>query len=441
MARSAIDTEQANVGSEIVAPRVRELTPELAELIEWESDQRRRDLRRAELLAAVHAGGVTDIEHGHSTTMWLADTANMSNTAARNLVRLSVRLTHQYQALASALTDDLIGWHHIVAFDRAANPRIAAALIDLAPELIELAQVATFERWSQEIRGIAERLDQDGGYNPAHDTRTNELHLTPTVDGITHISGKLVGELAFTIRSLINAETERVMARHRADADELGPDTELPSPAQARAEALAELLERGIGVADGSGRIPQPELIVTYAANTGELTDDRGETLSPTMLRWLIAAALIRPFEITGTNDPLRMGHTLRYANREQRRALLLRDGGCIFPGCTRPAAWCDAHHVDEWDNTTPTNGGPTDIENLALLCRHHHRVTHRPGWTMTRWKSDQHPDHMIVFRWQTPTGRTIYSQRHHTRITSCALPAAERPMAHAHEFSMASNT
>ncbi|MBK6312672.1 MAG: HNH endonuclease [Candidatus Microthrix sp.] len=74
------------------------------------------------------------------------------------------------------------------------------------------------------------------------------------------------------------------------------------------------------------------------------------------------------------------MGRTLRYANRHQRRALLARDGGCIFPGCDRPASWCDAHHVDEWDNN-----GPTDINNLGLLCRHHHRVTHRPGWTMTR--------------------------------------------------------
>jgi hypothetical protein len=47
-----------------------------------------------------------------------------------------------------------------------------------------------------------------------------------------------------------------------------------------------------------------------------------------------------------------------------------------VWPGCDRPPAWCEAHHL-HWF----TNGGPTSIDNLALLCsRHHHRL-HQPGW------------------------------------------------------------
>ena len=77
-----------------------------------------------------------------------------------------------------------------------------------------------------------------------------------------------------------------------------------------------------------------------------------------------------------------------------------MRDGGCVFPGCDMPAGWSDAHHITPWEH-----GGTTDLPNLALLCRHHHGVTHRTGWTMTT-----QPDQ--TFTWTTPTGRTLHSQR-----------------------------
>jgi hypothetical protein len=63
-----------------------------------------------------------------------------------------------------------------------------------------------------------------------------------------------------------------------------------------------------------------------------------------------------------------------------QRAALLVRDGGCVFPGCDRPLAWCEAHHLVHW-----LHGGPTDLENLALLCRAHHRAVHEGGWRLHR--------------------------------------------------------
>jgi hypothetical protein len=48
----------------------------------------------------------------------------------------------------------------------------------------------------------------------------------------------------------------------------------------------------------------------------------------------------------------------------------------CIFPGCDRPATWCQAHHLTPWEE-----GGPTDLNNLALLCDHHHDAVHHHGW------------------------------------------------------------
>jgi len=67
------------------------LAPELAELIEWEAVQRRRDARRAELLAEVHTAGLTDTAHGQRTPMWLADVCDLPDNTARTLVRISTR--------------------------------------------------------------------------------------------------------------------------------------------------------------------------------------------------------------------------------------------------------------------------------------------------------------------------------------------------------------
>jgi hypothetical protein len=74
----------------------------------------------------------------------------------------------------------------------------------------------------------------------------------------------------------------------------------------------------------------------------------------------------------SGRSEPLEVGRTVRVVPPSLRRALSVRDGGCAFPSCDRPVSWCDAHHVRHW-----ADGGKTDLANLVLLCRRHHRMTH----------------------------------------------------------------
>jgi hypothetical protein len=394
---------------------VSEGAAELDELVAIAAQRCRLDHRESVLLAEIAQSDLCDVLHGHHPNVWFADRTRQARYTASGRMRTAQRLHHHYDQLANALAAGVVGWQHVGVFDRAANSRIRDAMIELLPWIIDLAQVATFERWSQEVRGIADRLDQDGGYDPADDPTNNHLHLVPTTGGITYIHGQLVGELALTIKKLIDAEIEQVLTRYRTDAETSDDDIPVPSRSQAAAEALAELLDRGASVPDATGKLSEPEIVVIVnlddtSDKVGELTDDDGNHLSPQILRFIIAAGLIRPLETTGTGDPLRMGRTLRYANRHQRRALMVRDGGCIFPGCDRPASWCDAHHVDEWDQD-----GPTDITNMGLVCRHHHRVTHRPNWVMTR-NTDTDDPNEIRFRWRTPSGRQIDSQRHRQR-------------------------
>ena len=79
-----------------------------------------------------------------------------------------------------------------------------------------------------------------------------------------------------------------------------------------------------------------------------------------------------------------------------------LRDPHCVFPGCKKPSRRCDLDHIDAY--VPPDDGGPpgqTHPDNLAPLCRHHHRVK-----THGRWRYRRLPDG--GYRWTTPTGRTI---------------------------------
>jgi hypothetical protein len=92
-----------------------------------------------------------------------------------------------------------------------------------------------------------------------------------------------------------------------------------------------------------------------------------------------------------------------------QRSALTVRDRGCVFPDCARPLSWCDAHHLCHW-----LDGGPTDLSNLALVCRAHHRAVHEGGWQLIRG-----PDGAFA---ATPSQRT---QRPHPRHPSAAEPPA----------------
>ncbi|WP_206492634.1 HNH endonuclease signature motif containing protein, partial [Rhodococcus sp. KRD162] len=78
----------------------------------------------------------------------------------------------------------------------------------------------------------------------------------------------------------------------------------------------------------------------------------------------------------------LYLGRSKRIASPDQRIVLIARDRGCSFPSCTRPATWCQAHHVTDW-----IDGGPTDIDSLTFGCDMHHALVGTgPGtWATTK--------------------------------------------------------
>jgi hypothetical protein len=139
------------------------------------------------------------------------------------------------------------------------------------------------------------------------------------------------------------------------------------------------------GAAPGDDRSPGAIVLRHVAAQRG---DPVASDFTADALRRLACDANISRIVTGPGGEVLDVGRATRTVSDPQRRALVVRDKGCVFPGCDRPPGWCQSHHIVHW-----TNDGPTDLANLALVCHHHHHAVHDRGFTMTRG-----PDGTLTF-------------------------------------------
>jgi len=98
-----------------------------------------------------------------------------------------------------------------------------------------------------------------------------------------------------------------------------------------------------------------------------------GTRISAAEVRRLACTQQILPRVLDGNSQILDQGRSKRVFTKPQRLAMADRDGGCTFPGCDRPPAWTEAHHIDWWAK----DGGATDLERGTLLCARHHHWVH----------------------------------------------------------------
>jgi hypothetical protein len=114
-----------------------------------------------------------------------------------------------------------------------------------------------------------------------------------------------------------------------------------------------------------------------------------GTDLPPGVLRRLACDAEIIPAVYGTTSEVLDLGRTHRLVTPTLWTALVARDQHCTFPGCTRPPLMCHAHHLTHW-----ADGGTTTLDNLALLCGHHHRTIHDTPWNIRLNPTDRRPEY-----------------------------------------------
>ena len=113
-----------------------------------------------------------------------------------------------------------------------------------------------------------------------------------------------------------------------------------------------------------------------------------GTDLPPGVLRRLACEAEIIPAVLDTDSAVLDVGRLRRLVTPALWAALVLRDRHCTFPGCHRPPVMCHTHHLTHW-----TNGGKARLDNLALLCGHHHRVIHHTPWEIRLNAKDRRPE------------------------------------------------
>jgi len=111
------------------------------------------------------------------------------------------------------------------------------------------------------------------------------------------------------------------------------------------------------------------------------LTEDGLTTLPAGVAERRVCEAGAVRVTVDACGNPLDVGRESRLFTPRQRIGLAIRDGGCRWPGCDRPASYCEAHHIDEWAR----DHGRTDIDRGILLCRFHHMNLHHGGWLITR--------------------------------------------------------
>ena len=128
--------------------------------------------------------------------------------------------------------------------------------------------------------------------------------------------------------------------------------------------------------------------LATAGITAGVGTTADGTDLPPGVLRRLACDAEIIPAVLGTRSEVLDVGRLHRLVTPALWVALVLRDRHCTFPGCTRPPVMCHAHHLHHW-----STGGKTKLDNLALLCGHHHRVIHHTPWEIRLHPADRGPE------------------------------------------------
>ena len=143
---------------------------------------------------------------------------------------------------------------------------------------------------------------------------------------------------------------------------------------------------------------------------TRQLTDAtlaHGGPVSVGMARRILCDARILPAVLNGASTILDLGRSQRLFPPHLRDALVLRDGGCAWPGCDRPAGMTQAHHITSW-----LDGGPTSLANGVLFCLYHHQQAHSTQWKI-RIGPDGRPE-FIPPPWIDPHQHPRRNHHHH---------------------------
>ncbi|TWE12746.1 HNH endonuclease signature motif containing protein [Rudaeicoccus suwonensis] len=158
------------------------------------------------------------------------------------------------------------------------------------------------------------------------------------------------------------------------------------SPGKRRLDALLELithatrdLDTSMSPMSGTAKVAVLLPLEGLTEGRGHAITSSGDVIDPASARRLACDADLISVVLGATSEPLDVGRQKRLVTAGLRTAVIVRDRHCTFPGCDRPPAWCEVHHIIPW-----WAGGGTSLTNSALVCARHHTIIHRDGYTAT---------------------------------------------------------
>jgi hypothetical protein len=263
---------------------------------------------------------------------------------------------------------------------------LAAGTPEHPPLRVDLVRV--------QARAFAEAIDPDGAL-PREERARRRRQFTigrETIDGLVPVHGLLTLDVGSSLRRLVNAHVRKVsfpddpavngepFGASRASA------TDDRTPAQKRHDTLADILSAASRVKDApdlAGASPAIIVTVTQAAlDRGRgvgFIDGVDTPVSVQAVERMIDSRGMQTVTMDTGGRVLSLGSTQRCFTPSQRRAITARDGGCVIPGCTTPAGWCEVHHVIPW-----REGGDTHTDNAVLLRWGHHQNIDTGPWRIS---------------------------------------------------------
>lgn len=343
-----------------------------------------------------------------SIPAWLGFYCGLDGNAAREKLRVA-RALRELPEIRGCFAEGKVSYSKVRAMTRVADP-------DNEKLLLSYALNATAAQMERVVRGYRHVERVEDPETVLRQRRNRGLDWWFDDEGMLVIKGRLSPEDGALFIRAIEALCTRMKEDERAaESEDLKvrvhgeTDDEAESPWRARrADALVEILEAGLGNVDAELPGGDRTLVVMHVP-VGEVPDtpehplrtrpvnelEQGPALPHDTARRIACDASVVTHHEHADGRVASIGRRSRTVPWWLRRALRYRDGGCRFPGCNR-TRHVDAHHVVHW-----AEGGETSLENLVLLCRHHHRKIHEGRFHVR-------PTANGDFAFDTADGRTL---------------------------------
>src|SRR5579859_2284756 len=325
------------------------------------------ELEWSQEAAALAATKYYEYEGFATPLEWIRVSCKMTGPQAADRVAVGEQVATMPESV-QALESGEIGFAHLMVMARTAQAlqRSRTATPFDEKTVLETARANTVGRLYYDCQHLRHAQDPQGyAADEAEAVEARTLEIKSGGNGWVSIKGFFDSAGASAVRKALEplarkAGKDDKRERERRLADALVQLATGARPAQLQITASIETLMGLAGAPAGAMEFSLP-----ISARTVE--------------RMACDCSVVRVL-LGADSTVIDVGRATPKVSSSMKRGLKARDGGCRWPGCDRPAHWSEAHHFHHW-----TKGGATKLDNLVLLCYHHHRKVHEGGWQLVK--------------------------------------------------------